>query len=173
MRKVFTKSAHCPSCESPLKFASATLFNYWHCGTQLPIANTSLGAAFLLHTTCKNRQTGKVSPDPDEINWLSGSDGNERVNDNFFGSPPFTISTLWLPLIDESEKFIPPVGIVLSLSWGIQKELFLTLGIIFFYSMNKNLLWNWPFNVRVHEDNTKKRVWNNGTESGNTKAKAK
>jgi hypothetical protein len=39
-------------------------------------------------------QKGKVSPDPDEINWLAGSDRNERVNENFLDSPPFTVSTL-------------------------------------------------------------------------------
>ncbi len=42
-------SARLPSCESPFKFASATLFIYWLFETQLAKAHTALAAAFLLH----------------------------------------------------------------------------------------------------------------------------
>ncbi len=44
-----------PSCESPLKFFSASFFIEWLFGTQLPIAHTAPAAAFVLHHTviCK------------------------------------------------------------------------------------------------------------------------
>jgi hypothetical protein len=38
-----------PACDSPVKFASATLFINWQFGTQLATAQTALAASFLLH----------------------------------------------------------------------------------------------------------------------------
>jgi hypothetical protein len=45
-RRALAKFARCPSCESPLRFASATIFINWQLGKQLGTAS-ALCAAFL------------------------------------------------------------------------------------------------------------------------------